>query len=328
MQGTFWCEHVHERNYLEWLALPRLIAIAEAGWTQQARRSFADFQKRMSADTTLLNYGNYRYCKYHMLDAETGGGQQTDTVMPHANKDGKNYYYRLVSGCTDNARVGRCMELVAEGSSLITDNGAKVGMLWTNTQAAKEAANYNYQWWSLEEDPAHKGMYALVCKAQPEGSVNPNPTANNNTARWTYDNSQKHYNFVLATGAYGQLANGHYYYSITSNRAPEGWYMNSAAGGQKLSVNLYNKPDDGNSGMWQFAPMENYDGPADKPVAYTPFTVGQTVVMVNAVEGYDSTRIVDNNLGSNLRHTLVPFSNDAWTVTEADAEVAATARST
>lgn len=323
VQGTFWCEHVHERNYLEWLALPRLIAIAEAGWTQQARRSFADFQKRMSADTTLLNYGNYRYCKYHMLDAETGGGQQTDTVMPHANKDGKNYYYRLVSGCTDNARVGRCMELVAEGSSLITDNGAKVGMLWTNTQAAKEAANYNYQWWSLEEDPAHKGMYALVCKAQPEGSVNPNPTANNNTARWTYDNSQKHYNFVLATGAYGQLANGHYYYSITSNRAPEGWYMNSAAGGQKLSVNLYNKPDDGNSGMWQFAPMENYDGPADKPVAYTPFTVGQTVVMVNAVEGYDSTRIVDNNLGSNLRHTLVPFSNDAWTVTEADAEVAA-----
>lgn len=88
-------------------------------------------------------------------------------------------------------------------------------------------------------------------------------------------------------------------------------------------MNLYNKPDDGNSGMWQFAPMENYDGPADKPVAYTPFTVGQTVVMVNAVEGYDSTRIVDNNLGSNLRHTLVPFSNDAWTVTEADAEVAA-----
>lgn len=326
VQGTFWCEHVHERNYLEWLALPRLIAIAEAGWTPQAGRSFADFQKRMSADTTLLNYGNYRYCKYHMLDQEGGqggGGGTSDKVMPHANKDGKNYYYRVVSGCSDNARVGRCMELVAEGSGLITSNGATAGMLWTNAQAAEGDANYDYQWWSLEEDPENKGMYALICKAQPNGSVNPTPTAQNNSARWTYDNEQKHYNFVLATGAYGQLANGHYYYSITSDQAPEGWYMNSAAGGQKLSVNLYNKPDDGKSGMWEFAPMENYDEQPQQPTEYKPLTVGQTYVLVNAVEGYDATRIVDNNQGTNLRHTTAAFSNDAWTVTEADAEVAA-----
>lgn len=44
VQGTFWCEHVSDRDYLEWLALPRLIAVAEAGWTQQSGKNFADFQ--------------------------------------------------------------------------------------------------------------------------------------------------------------------------------------------------------------------------------------------------------------------------------------------
>ena len=48
VQGTFWTEHVSDRTYMEYLALPRLIAIAEAGWTQQADKNFDDFQVRMT----------------------------------------------------------------------------------------------------------------------------------------------------------------------------------------------------------------------------------------------------------------------------------------
>ena len=39
VQGTFWTEHVSDPEYLEYLALPRLLAIAEAGWTPAELKS-------------------------------------------------------------------------------------------------------------------------------------------------------------------------------------------------------------------------------------------------------------------------------------------------
>ncbi len=67
VQGTFWTEHVSDREYMEYLALPRLIAIAEAGWTPQHLKDFEDFRRRISADTKLLDYGNYKYSPYYLI---------------------------------------------------------------------------------------------------------------------------------------------------------------------------------------------------------------------------------------------------------------------
>lgn len=67
VQGTFWTEHVSDPDYMEYLALPRLIAIAEAGWTPQEKKNFADFQKRMTADAQLLDLGGYKYTRLYML---------------------------------------------------------------------------------------------------------------------------------------------------------------------------------------------------------------------------------------------------------------------
>lgn len=61
VQGTFWCEHVSENEHLEHLALPRLMGIAEAGWTPQERRSFTHFIERMKTDTAFLRLAGYRY---------------------------------------------------------------------------------------------------------------------------------------------------------------------------------------------------------------------------------------------------------------------------
>lgn len=67
VQGTFWTEHVSDPEYMEYLALPRLLAIAEAGWTPQEKKNFADFQKRMTADARLLDLGGYKYTRLYML---------------------------------------------------------------------------------------------------------------------------------------------------------------------------------------------------------------------------------------------------------------------
>lgn len=314
IQGTFWCENVSNAELMEWSALPRLIAIAERGWTPEANKSFTDFQKRMSADTVMLNYGNYKYCKYYMLDGDNPG--QSSMVMPHVNTAAKKFYYRIISGGTDTNRSGRCIELLSKQSPLIatySSNGAAEGRLWTNAQAAEGEENYDYQWWSIEEDPANPGKYALVCKALPDGSVNASPTATAVTGRWTYDNTGKHYNFVLGTGAYGTKGSN-YYYSLASTQVA-GQYLNSSMPKQGLAVNVYSNPSDGCGGQWEFAPMEAYDSASTvKPVTFDYLKDGKTYVFTNAVEEYDATALSDNAKGTLLQHSSDAFANNAWVV--------------
>ena len=66
VQGTFWAEHVSSNEYLEYLALPRLMCIAEAGWTPQEQKSWPSFVKRMTVDTKMLDLGQYIYARHWM----------------------------------------------------------------------------------------------------------------------------------------------------------------------------------------------------------------------------------------------------------------------
>lgn len=66
VQGTFWTERVSDSEYLEWLMLPRLLAIAEIGWTPHEKKSWESFQKRMGLDRNLLDLNGYAYSPYCM----------------------------------------------------------------------------------------------------------------------------------------------------------------------------------------------------------------------------------------------------------------------
>lgn len=158
-------------------------------------------------------------------------------------------YYRLVTRAND-VRAGRAIELVAEGSPLI-ESGATAGLLWSSTEAQSD-----YQLWLFVPDPAGSGKYAMVCKAQPEGSVNPTPTAVANAGRWNYDATTRHYNFNLHKSG---TADGVDYYNITSDQTDSQWFMNSAGNGQHFSINLHNNLNDGtNAGYFSFNVVE-YD---------------------------------------------------------------------
>ena len=250
VQGTFWTEHVADSTLLEYLALPRLMAIAETGWTPENKKNFTSFCQRMAQDTVMFKLGNYRYSPHYL----TGTSTQTDKVMPKFSTADKSYYYRLVTRSTGD-RANKCIELLAEGSPLISQysgKGAKAGVLWTNAQAAEGDDNYDNQFWALEEDPDRAGYFALVCRAQPEGSVIPTTTTSN-TARFSYDATQKHYDFKITADRYGQ--DGDYYYYSISTDALGSWLLNAAASGQGYSVNLWNVPaDGGNSCDWQLRP--------------------------------------------------------------------------
>ena len=156
-------------------------------------------------------------------------------------------YYRLVTRANDDRR-GRAIELVAEGSPLI-ESGATAGLLWSSTEAQSD-----YQLWQFVPDPEGSGKYAMVCKAQPEGSVNPTPTDVANAGRWNYDATTRHYNLNLSG-----TADGVDYYNITSDQTESTWFMNSAGNKQGYSINLHNNPNDGtNAGYFSFNVVE-YD---------------------------------------------------------------------
>lgn len=253
VQGTFWAEYVGFNDYLEYLMLPRLVAIAEAGWSPQSARQFEDFRRRVTADSVLYNYNNYTYGKHYMT-ATTSSGEK---VMPQTSTATKKNWYRIFTRATGE-RANKCIELLRAESPLVSEwagKSAQADRLWTAAQVGEGDAAYDYQFWALEEDPANPGKYALVCKAKPEGSVSPNATATTTAGRWDYDNNTKHYNFILADNGYG-VQGDYYYYSIRSDKHAGVW-MNASLGGQGYAVNLYGNPSDGNGGLWYFAPLRD-----------------------------------------------------------------------
>ena len=316
VQGTFWCEYVATPDYLEYLALPRLLAIAESGWTPADRKDFKAFVQRVCADSTLFNYGHYQYGRHYMTD-DAGGSK----VMPVPHTADDPRWYRLVNRCGDDGRRGRCIELLHAGSPLISTysgKGAQANRVWTSTPAAESDEAYDWQLWGFEPDPSGSNRWAMVCKGAPDGSVNPKPTAANTGGRWTYDASRKNYAFILGDNGYGE-DDTHHYYSIRSEQV-EGQWMNSSKDGQGYAVNLYNNPSDGNSGLWTFLAMNFDESAADTtsvPSAFTGFSEGEVVRITNAVEGFDACALYDRaDRNSNyLRHTTDRWVNDAWVVT-------------
>ncbi len=54
VQGCMWTEFVDTPEHLEYMIFPRLLAIAEIGWTPQGSRDWPDFRRRVNAQLPLL----------------------------------------------------------------------------------------------------------------------------------------------------------------------------------------------------------------------------------------------------------------------------------
>ena len=256
VQGSFWTEHVGTNDYLEYLALPRLLAIAEAGWTQPSAKNYNHFVRRIQADTTYLNLAGFTYCRRDLAPRTT-----LDMVLPKTSNDTVRHYYQLQTRANDASRKGRSVELLRAGSPILTTyagKGAQVNRLWTAPTATKGDADYDAQLWAFEQSPTAPGKYALVCKAYPRGSVKQVPTQKSNAGRWEYDTSAKHYCFELGKSGYGKDGDS-YYYTISSD-AIDGWYLNASMPGQGLAVNLWTDAASGNGGLWKFVAVDAMPG--------------------------------------------------------------------
>ena len=64
VQANFWTEWVEEADIVQYLMFPRLVAVAEAGWTPADKRDYNDFLKRLQGEAKYyllkgVNYGKH-----------------------------------------------------------------------------------------------------------------------------------------------------------------------------------------------------------------------------------------------------------------------------
>jgi hexosaminidase len=67
VQANFWSEWVLDAYTVQYLMLPRLAAVAEAGWTHQHLRDYSDFVRRIQADAKFYRLKRVNYGK-HIFD--------------------------------------------------------------------------------------------------------------------------------------------------------------------------------------------------------------------------------------------------------------------
>lgn len=250
VQGTFWTEQVDRPTDLEYLALPRLIGIAEQGWSAVVNKDYEEFLDRAIAEAELLKAAGYNYGAHQL-------------VKPTYEKPDPEKWYNITSASSDE-RSGLVWEVLASGSPIISSksgNGAKVNRLWGNTLDAES----DYQKFRFEEDPNNAGHYAIICKALPDGSLSSKPTGTALTDRWDYKTSGRDYGFVLDKAYYAEKGNT-FRYAITSDNL-NGLYMNFSRNGQGLAINVYNAPNDGAGGQMVFnlAAGQGGDTPGEQP---------------------------------------------------------------
>ena len=64
VQANFWTEWVEESEVVEYLMLPRLAAVAEAGWSKPERRDYKDFLKRLQGEAVYYRLKGVSYGKH------------------------------------------------------------------------------------------------------------------------------------------------------------------------------------------------------------------------------------------------------------------------
>ncbi|MDE5561381.1 MAG: family 20 glycosylhydrolase, partial [Bacteroidaceae bacterium] len=293
VQGTFWTEQVERNRDLEYLAIPRLLGIAEQGWAPVANRDNDEIMERICNDAAFLDAAGYNY-----------GAHQLVRPSSYQTPDPKKWY-RLQSVCGDE-RSNRVMELVQAGSPLISSNNATIGKLWSNVLDD----NNDAQLFRFVEDTANKGRYAIICKASDKGSLSPTPTGTTTADRWNYSDDKVNYGFELCKDYYTEV-DGIFRYAI--HPVGSNHFLNFSRNGQKLAINVYNNPNDGSGGLIAFIEAGTVEGgwTPEPPVVVTVPEEGKYYRLLTRFNGDQSQQRYgsciellgnDHNKGGNAQY--------------------------
>uniref|UniRef100_UPI0026275B67 beta-N-acetylhexosaminidase n=1 Tax=uncultured Proteiniphilum sp. TaxID=497637 RepID=UPI0026275B67 len=93
VQGNIWTEYIHNYSKIEYMAFPRLLAVAEIGWSD-AEKDFDDFSKRLSNNLNWLDKKgvNFRIPDVAYSTTAIANTGDFDLVMQPSVKEANIYY--------------------------------------------------------------------------------------------------------------------------------------------------------------------------------------------------------------------------------------------
>ena len=196
VQATFWTEHVSSNEYLEYLALPRFMCVAEAGWTPQEKKDWNSFVRRMTIETEMLDLGEYIYARHWMEDyvprqaPEAISTIKDGAVVTFTNKSPDRGQCLADNNGSLNGQGSECTQwtlenATAEGKFYIRSNVSDKYLYAANGNNGTmvELSNTGTEW---EFDTTTIPGYVAICYNTTSGkAINNNVT--NNTKTRLYD---------------------------------------------------------------------------------------------------------------------------------------------
>ncbi len=86
IQASLWSERIGDQKRLDFLSFPRLIAMAESGWTKKESKSYPDFMERLKLfQPTLEKEGIYYFNVFDKLLTPEPWGPTKEDVIPEDN---------------------------------------------------------------------------------------------------------------------------------------------------------------------------------------------------------------------------------------------------
>lgn len=80
IQGNLWAEYIPTPEHLEYMLYPRIIALAEAGWSPQDTRDYVDFRRRVTALSDSMRNDGYNTFNLH---TEVGHRPESQSTVNH-----------------------------------------------------------------------------------------------------------------------------------------------------------------------------------------------------------------------------------------------------
>jgi hexosaminidase len=69
-QGNVWTEYMKTFEHVEYMALPRMAALAEVLWTPSAQKEYTGFLERLRSNTRILDYRGANYARHFLNEME------------------------------------------------------------------------------------------------------------------------------------------------------------------------------------------------------------------------------------------------------------------
>ncbi len=165
VQGTFWTEFVSSGEYLEYLALPRLMSIAETGWSQQSQKDWKSFVRRMTVETEMLSLGNYVFARHWMDDYVPRQAPASTEIADGA----------VVKFTNQSADRGRCL---ADNNGTLNGQGSEC-TAWTLEQTSAGSSTYY-----IKSNVSNKYLYAAGSASGTQVTLN-----SLSKTKWAFDTS-------------------------------------------------------------------------------------------------------------------------------------------